>query len=404
MNVLHIGKFYPPCPGGMETYVRDLAEGQAGSGLRVAVLAHEHEPGRAGGRSMVNGVSVHRVRTQSRGLYAPISLGFGGALRRAIREHRPDLLHVHLPNASAAWLLLVGSAGRLPWVLHWHSDVVVSRIDRRVGWGYGLYRPVERRLLRRASAVIATSPPYLDASEALRPYRGKCRVIPLGLGERSVEATRGEEETAWAEARWSEAGASETGMVGGSRMGAGARRLRVLAVGRLAYYKGFDTLVRAVGLAPGVSACLVGSGPLESVLRERRSRAEVVDRLVMTGSVSDARRDALMGSGDVLVLPSIERTEAFGLVLLEAMRLARPCVVGDVAGSGMGWVVRHEREGLHFRAGDERALAAALERMASDDQLRRRLGEAGRSRFEREFRLGATLPVVRGLYDEVLSG
>ncbi len=101
-------------------------------------------------------MTIYRAPCYGRLLYAPISPTFPFWLARAIREFQPDLLHLHLPNTSAFWALLVPAARRLPWVIHWHADVVASTIDRRLALAYRLYRPFEQRLL---AASRRSSPP-----------------------------------------------------------------------------------------------------------------------------------------------------------------------------------------------------------------------------------------------------
>src|SRR5699024_5451513 len=96
-------------------------------------------------------------------------------------EFKPDLLHLHLPNTSAFWAMAIPAARKIPWIVHWHADVVASRHDSKLALAYPLYRPFEQRFLKVASAIIATSPPYLESSSALAHWRDKCQVIPLGL-------------------------------------------------------------------------------------------------------------------------------------------------------------------------------------------------------------------------------
>src|SRR4030095_2225030 len=112
----------------------------------------------------------------------------------------------------------------LPWVVHWHSDVEPSKFKPVLRLAYPHYRIFEYALLERSEAIVVTSPVYLAASQPLTPWRPKCHVIPLGVSR----------------ARLPDAAAPEAA---GLWSGAG---LRVLAIGRFSYYKGFDTLLRAV--------------------------------------------------------------------------------------------------------------------------------------------------------------
>ena len=143
-----------------------------------------------------------------------------------------------MPNLSCFWALLLPAARALPWVVHWHADVEPSRFRVALRLSYPHYRIFERAVLERALAIVATSPQYLEASSALRPWRLKCHAIPLGLDP----------------GRLAEVGRHETA---GLWHGDG---LRLLAIGRLTYYKGFDTLIRAVAGATDMELVIVGEG------------------------------------------------------------------------------------------------------------------------------------------------
>ena len=114
-----------------------------------------------------------------------------------LAEFRPDVLHLHLPNTSAFWALKSRRARAIPWVVHWHSDVIGPGLDAKLKLFYPLYRPFEQALLKRADAVIATSPPYLESSRALQPFRDKCRVIPLGLDPARLEPSATATASVW---------------------------------------------------------------------------------------------------------------------------------------------------------------------------------------------------------------
>lgn len=379
MKVLHIGKYFPPEKGGMENFLRDIAVGLSRRGVDVAVLVHlsgttwrtVRERYQASGYSW----PVVRVAAPLHISFAPVSFGFLFQLQRTIREFRPDILHLHLPNASALWALLSPSARRLPWVVHWHSDVVASRQRWMPQILYRAYRPIEQSVLRRSAAIVATSQAYLDSSESLADYRDRCSVIPLGL---------------------------DTSRLGGEpSTGAGAGKFSVLAVGRLTYYKGFEHLVRAMKTLDGVELHIVGSGDHAVELRELSAMESVQDKVRFHGEVGDRELAALYRSCDCVCLPSVERTEAFGLVLLEAMYCGKPTVVSDIPGSGMGWVVENGITGLKVPPGSPAALASALACLRDDRDLARKLGANGRSRFDARFRIDVPAGDLVELYHNV---
>ncbi|MFZ2237487.1 MAG: glycosyltransferase, partial [Dokdonella sp.] len=105
LRVLHIGKFYAPQRGGIERHVQDLAEWQLANGIDVQVLVHQPPGQWLGTRDVVDGVTIERAGCVAAPLYAPISPGFPLRLSSMIRRHRPQVLHLHLPNASCFALL-----------------------------------------------------------------------------------------------------------------------------------------------------------------------------------------------------------------------------------------------------------------------------------------------------------
>lgn len=316
-------------------------------------------------------------------LYTPISPSFPALLKKTIRSFRPDLLHFHLPNMSAFWSLFIAEARSIPWVVYWHSDVVASKIDQRMVVAYALYRPFERQFLRHTHCVVATSRPYLTTSRALAPFGGKCRVVPLGLDPTRLKRPE-EDSRKWAEEKW------------------GGGGTRVLAIGRLTYYKGHEVLIRATLRTPDARVFIVGEG-------ERRSRLEGLirqlglgDRVKLPGFLEESRLHAMLAACDCLCLPSVERTEAFGLVLLEAMRYGRPVVASDVAGSGIGWVVRQGETGLLVPPGDPVGLSKALRVMGERSGLREGMGHAAKRRFDEVFQIDKVAKKIGLIYQEIL--
>lgn len=373
MRVLHVGKFYAPFHGGIETFMGDLLPALTRLGVANCALVHAHDGNapwprlEASDWAAETGPLILRAPCYGRFVYAPVSPAFPLWLKRAAAGFRPDLIYMHVPNTSAFWALGLGSLRAVPWAVHWHADVVSSAHERKLALAYPFYRPFEQALLKRSRGVIATSPPYVESSAALAPWRERCRVVPLGLDDKRISPPS-EADLAQARAAW--------GGEGG---------LKALAVGRLTYYKGHEVLIRAAARTPGVRVNIVGRGEGRAGLEALITELGVGDRVRLLGSLDDRELNAMMAACDVFCLPSIERTEAFGVVLMEAMRYGRPLVASRIPGSGVGWVVEEGETGLLTPPGDAAALAAALERLAIDPDLRRRLGARAAQRFPERF-------------------
>jgi glycosyltransferase involved in cell wall biosynthesis len=376
MRILHLGKFYPPERGGIETYTRALCEWTAARDHAVAALVHQAPGTRRTSRDVLDGVEVRRVGCIGSLLYTPLSPALPLELSRALREFEPDLLHLHLPNPSCLAVLATPRARRRPWIVHWHAEVPVDAPDWKLRAAYRAYRPFEQALLKRARAIVTTSQPYLDASPALAPWHAKTRVIPLGIADIASPSPR---DDLWP---------AGTG-------------IRVLAVGRLSHYKGFDVLIDALAKTPNARVLLVGEGECDASLRAHAVERGVASRIRFAGGLDDAALLSAYASADAFALPSLNRGEAFGMVLLEAMRARLAIVASAIPGSGVGEVVADDETGLLVPPRNADALTAALTKL-DDPALRTRLGDAGRLRFERRFTLERSAEQWLALYRELV--
>lgn len=384
LRALHVGKYFPPYAGGMETVLRDLMASLARRGVRSGALVHRS------GLSLFSSeesfqvdqeeLPITRAAVWLRLLFTPISPTFPVLLHRMIKRHSPDILHLHMPNVSVFWALLLPSARRLPWLIHWQSDVPVSRHKLGLRLFYHFYKPFERAMLAHADIIIVTSPPYLESSEPLARFRSKCAIVPLGLDPDNL------------------ADATCTDLKNDDH------RLRVLAIGRLTYYKGFEYLVRAASMTPGAVFHLVGSGELENSLKRLATKLGVDDRVTFHGKVTAQQLAEHYAHCDCLCLPSIERTEAFGMVLLEAMYFSKTTVATDVPGSGMGWIVDDGVTGLKVPIADAGALAAAFRQLQANRDTLARLGKNGRRKFDRQFHIRQSSDAIADVYTELLHG
>jgi glycosyltransferase involved in cell wall biosynthesis len=380
LRVLHIGKFFPPSFGGIETFMSQLMLEQQKSGMDVAAIVHQSASDYEGEQQSWNGCRVYNVRSYGQVVYAPMAPKFLWVLRQALDAVKPDIIHIHLPNLSAFWLLVLSifSRKKSKWIIHWHADVLGAVPDLKVKILYPLYRVFERWLLKKADAVICTSPNYLESSKPLLPYRNKCHVVPLGISipENTQDpsiSTSYDDNT-----------------------------LRLICIGRLTYYKGHALLFEVIKLlkAQGraIALDIVGKGELETQLTEIVKRDGLNDCIRFHGGVSENEKYRLLNQADMLCLPSIERTEAFGVVLLEAAALSKPALVSDVKGSGMSFVVQHQKSGLVVKSNSVESLYANLAWASEHIEQLKVFGQTAQLRFNEEFTIKKASQMVNVLY------
>jgi rhamnosyl/mannosyltransferase len=368
-----LGKFFPPFAGGMEHFLADLLTQQQQQGLVARALVHDHRwPWQV---KSADHLAVQRVPCLGRLLYAPISPQFPWYLQREIEHYNPDILHLHLPNTSAFWAMALPSARRLPWVVHWHSDVVSSTLDKRLSLAYPLYRPLEQALLRHSAAIIVTSPPYLAASAALRQWQDKCQVVPLGLTQPKTV----QRDAQWTAQQWQ------------------ANKLRLLSVGRLTYYKGHAQLLDVIKPLKNVQLLIVGAGEKRKALQQQIEQNQQQNQVRLLGYCEAEPLAALWQSCEVFCLPSLERTEAFGVVLLEAMAYQKPVIASEIVGSGVTWVVKHGQTGFLVPLFAHDLWQEAIEQL-QNLALRARMGLAAQQRFSENFALPAVAAQIESLY------
>jgi rhamnosyl/mannosyltransferase len=361
-SVVHIGKFYPPHMGGIEMHVQQLCR-ELASSARVTVLVAND--GRLRSRETDGGVSLQRLGTYFHVSSAPVCPD----LVSAIREARPDILHIHLPNPAATLAVLAsGYRGRL--IATYHSDVVRQKL---MG---ALFQPALRLLLHRCDQVICTSQSYLDSSPVLPHFREKCVVIPYGIPPADSVSI-------------------DPAAVAAIRERHGSRVL--LAVGRLVYYKGFKYLIEAMRDIDA-KLLIVGDGPLRGALESQILESCLSPRVEMLGEIQNHELAPYYMASDVFAFPSIARSEAFGIVQLEAMSCGLP-VINTSLDSGVPFVSQHGETGLTVPPRSPAALANAANLLLASTELRARFSAAAVRRAATEFTAKLMAERTMALYD-----
>jgi rhamnosyl/mannosyltransferase len=364
MKVLHIGKFYPPHMGGIETHVQVLCR-QLQKRVDIAVLVASE--GREDEEFVDGQVRVTRVGTRFKVFGTPICPG----LTRKIHDTYADIAHIHLPNPPAI-LSLLASGHRGQLIATYHSDIVRQEVLGRA------FEPILRLFLAKCSAIITTSSRYIETSPVLSDYANICHVIPYGIPLEQFDA-RDMSEISRIRTRY------------GPRL--------IISVGRLIYYKGFEHLVDAMSNVDA-HLLIVGDGHLREHLENKARAAGVRDKITFLGEIENQNIAPYYHAADVFVLASIARSEAFGIVQLEAMACGKP-VVNTSLDSGVPFVSLDGVTGLTVPPGDPAALASAINRLLNEPWLRKAFGNAARARVAREFDQSVMLERMLKVYRSV---
>jgi rhamnosyl/mannosyltransferase len=392
MRVLHLGKYYPPVTGGVETVTHQLAEGMTRLGVPSDVLcfnpngvtAEEAWMCQGGGRpqdALAQGsrdYTVFRAAAPVVVASTPLSPAFARLLTKLAPAY--DILHVHCPNPMATLALRLANP-RAKVVLHWHSDVIRQKYFNKY---YRLL--LGDWLAARTDAVIGATPAHVEDSEYAPAFRGKARVIPFCLDPEPFAPER-VDQVALARLR--------------ERF---ARKKAVFSLGRLISYKGFDVLMEAARMLPeGWVVLIGGTGPLEGELRRQIVSLKLTDKVVPLGKVPQEELSACYHFCRVFCLPSVTRAEMYGMVQLEAMACGRPVVSTRIPGSGVPWVNEHGVTGLTVPPSDPAALAEAILAIDRDQARWEAMAASGLLASRERFAPGVMLSAVGELYEELLA-
>lgn len=374
MKVAIVTPVFPPYGGGIGTVAQTQAQILSGCGYDVTVLTPDY--GRA--RLAPEGYSVQYVRPLAH---------FGNAayLPGLCRQlHGYSLVHFHYPflgavNSVVSWRRK--NLGRL--LVHYHMDLLAT------GWKGKFFGIFQHRalpkLLRAADRVAVLSFDYARHG-VLSPWvkREPSKFIEL---PNCVEARRFTPGKKPAERV--------------ARYGLSGKRVVVFVGGLDAAhaFKGVDILLRAIAVLPAdVSCVIVGGGERRREFERLAFRLNISRRVIFAGAVPAADLPDHYRLGDVVVLPSVSRSEAFGLALLEGMSCGRPVVATDLP--GVRTVVSDGVNGLLAIPGDVNDLAEKISTIIN--QPGGAFGEAGRARVLAHY----DWPVIAGqllaLYQDLM--
>ena len=337
-TILHIAKYYYPYNGGIEAVTRQLVEGL--TDYRNIVICFSSD--RESVEELINGVKVYRIGVQATVLSQAISLQYGKKLRKLMKMYQPDLVHLHAPNPFVYPLVLRALPKQTMLVLHWHSDILSK------GLFYHLILPWENRVLHRADLVLR------------------------GNDEHRIEKIRNNYPG----------------------------KTLVLFVGRHIPYKGIEHLIRAERyIKQDVQILIAGTGPATEYYRRL---ALGRDRITFLGRLSTNDMRCYYHASDIFAFPSVNKDEAFGVALAEAMYCESVPITFTIPGSGVNWVTLNGETGIEVPLADAVAFAKAVDTLAANPELREQYAHAAKRRVEEMFTDAVILDTARAIYSEII--
>lgn len=371
MKVLQIYKdYFPPIRGGIEGHINLLANGLKRNGIEIDVLVSNTSSRLE--KEIIEGIPVTKVPQIGRYASASLNMNFSYWINKL--GEQADILHFHFPNPTAEISYLI-SGLKKNVIVTYHSDIIrQARLLK-------IYSPFLKQFLRRADKIIITSPNYLKTSPYLTNFESKCTLVPFGINLSEFDSTcRREEEIKHIRDRH------------GSSI--------ILFIGRFRYYKGLHVLIEAMQTIEG-KLLLIGGGPLETNLKRQVSQFQLGHKIQFLGELTDTEKINYLHACDVFVLPSIYRSEAFGIVQLEAMACSKPIVCTEL-GTGTSFVNQNEKTGLVVKPNDHNALSKSIDHILRNPSIKNRYGNAGYQRVSSYFSQERMVNEVISLYEKNL--
>lgn len=372
MRILHVGKYFYPIEGGIESINKFIVDALEDNEQIVLSFNNSKK-----NQTDVYHGNVKVIRSSCFGVVfsQPISLSYFWQLKKLLSIFKPDVVHFHYPNVLGAFYLNLLLKPPTKLIIHWHSDIVAQKKFEK------FTRVLERRLLKKASKIIVTSPEYGESSGCLHNFRDKLSVIPCSINEMDFQLTVEEKiEVEDIKKRYHE-------------------KPIVFFVGRHVEYKGLGYLLEAEKLIKSDCVLIIaGRGPLT----EKLKNACQSKRIYWIGRLSDHDLKLYYHAATVLAFPSITRNEAFGVVLAESMCCGTPAVTFTIAGSGVNWVSLNGISCIEVENKNIIAYAEALDKLLSDPNLRDKLAQGGKKRVLDLFSKGKITEAYRNLYNTLI--
>ena len=288
-------------------------------------------------------------------------------VRKIIRRIKPDIVHAHYATGYGLW----GSCQNIaPLVLTvWGTDIE-DALNKRFG-----IAPVVRRNLKKAAAITSASRFLAERTRSFEPsVEDKIHVVPFGIPLPGTANDLTE---------------------------------RVDDVIRFVFTKNYrpayapdialEAFIRAAGKNKNIRLTMIGGGPMEADLYRTVERNSLTDRIEINGWQSMTATEKLIKEADVMLMPS--RRESFGVAALEALAHGKPVIGTDIG--GIPEIVEDGVNGLLVPPEDTEALAAAILKLTEDNDLRRRMGEAGRDKVQDKFDCEICLDQMEEIYARI---
>ena len=378
MRVLQLGKYYYPHMGGIENHLYILSTELAKLGNDVTVAVNNDKAKFS--EEVISCVKVLRYPLITKIKNAPIS-SFP-----TFDAKQFDVVHVHLPNPLASVHALLNYTENL--VVTYHSDIVKEGILPKLA-NIIYTKTILSQLLKKAKIILATSPNCVSGSKILQKYKDKVKVVPYGIDLNLFKLS----STSFQKVKHLK------------KKYAGKKIL--LFVGRLVPYKGLKYLIHAmhevVEKFDDVVLLIVGYGILKPELQGLVKKLNLTNNIQFLSEIHNKDLAPYYYLSDIFVLPSIYKSEAFGIVQLEAMACSKPVISTNVHGSGISFANKNNETGIVVEPRNSRELSSAIVKLLKNKFLCQKFGNNGRVRVKKSFSKETMVNSITDIYTSILK-
>ncbi|MFH0819672.1 MAG: glycosyltransferase family 4 protein [bacterium] len=380
MKIAQIVSTFPPYQGGMGNVAYNFANELEKRNHQVTVFT-PHQPCLAGrcrvpfsmDSTPAKKGDLKEVNFKTRHLTPFLKFGNAAFVPQLIWELSGfDIIHLHWPffgGAEIVYLFKKAKKDKGKLVIQYHMDVVAS------GWKgsiFKIYNKILRaKILKTADLIICSSYDYINHSEVKENYqknKDRWLEIPFGVDQEKFKPQSKKFELL-------------------TKYRIGSSDKIILFVGGLDkahYFKGVEVLLEAFNFIikdiSDVKLLIVGEGDLKDKYQKLAAELKIGDKIIFAGGVANQDLPDYYNLADAVVLPSIDRSEAFGLVLLEAMACGKPVIASNLP--GVRTLVEVGVNGFLCQPNNHNDLAEKLLKILSEKELANFFGQAGRKKVE----------------------
>lgn len=365
-RITHFFKtYFPDNQGGLEEAIRQIGKYSIKEGYKVRVVYVSDNPQHV----TLDGIECISFKKNWGVSTMPISNDLRKEFSRLVDE--TDIIQLHYPYPYTEMLALFNKIEK-PIIITFHGEIVNR------DWLLRFYGPFQRRIFKKASVVVPTNSNLVRTTPILQKFKDKCEVINLWLDTNRFERLHDVSD----EFKKKVEGYGEF----------------ALFVGVLRWYKGLDYLLDAAKKVKG-NIVIVGKGPEKKHI-EDRLLSEGINNVCVLGYQPDDEVAYLFKKCAFFVLPSQTRGECFGQVLLEASYYHKPMISTNL-GTGTSIANKHEYTGFVVPNKDSDALAARMNQLFGDEELKKVMGENAFEHYSTHFTEEIQGPKYIELYERL---